>query len=107
MTDSDRRGQLPSTDNAGGILLTDEFGPTSGQLDPLQPLDRQHRDCGITLAGHSSAAVNPVTGKPTGAAGVFDNLVEHNTSDDNGVAGQGAGILLGGGASIRGGLRQP
>jgi hypothetical protein len=28
---------------------------------------------------------------------VFDNLVEHNVSDGNGVAGQGAGILVAGG----------
>ena len=39
---------------------------------------------------------------PTGAAGVFDNLVEHNSSTDNGVLGEGAGILMGGGASFAG-----
>ncbi|HTZ64533.1 MAG TPA: right-handed parallel beta-helix repeat-containing protein [Solirubrobacteraceae bacterium] len=89
-------------DNVGGILLTDEFGPTSGNVVRLNRTIGNDDDCGITLAGHSSAAVNPETGMPTGAAGVFDNVVESNTSDENGVAGQGAGILLGGGAPFAG-----
>lgn len=88
--------------NAGGILLTDEFGPTSGNsIVNNQSIHNQY-DCGITLAGHNPAAVNPANGQPTGAAGVFDNLVAGNTSDDNGVLGQGAGILLGGGAPFAG-----
>lgn len=86
------------TDNVGGILLTDEFGPTAGDVVRDNYVALNSRDCGITLAGHSSAAVDPSTMRPTGAAGVFDNLVEDNTSDENGVSGQGAGILLGGGA---------
>jgi len=89
-------------DNVGGILLTDEFGPTSGNVIRGNYSVGNSDDCGITLAGHSSAAVNPTTGAPTGAAGVFDNLVVDNVSDDNGVAGQGAGILLGGGAAYAG-----
>jgi hypothetical protein len=46
--------------------------------------------------------MNPATGQPTGAAGVFENLIEDNVSIDNGVAGQGAGILMGGGAPFAG-----
>jgi hypothetical protein len=88
--------------NVGGILLTDEFGPTSGNVIRGNHTLKNTHDCGITLAGHSSAAVNPATGQPTGAAGVFDNVVEHNVSGDNGVAGQGAGILMGGGAPFAG-----
>ena len=88
--------------NVGGILLTDEFGPTSHDIIRLNRSTGNSDDCGITLAGHSSAAVNPVTGLPTGLAGVFDNLVTHNFSNGNGVAGQGAGILLGGGAPFAG-----
>jgi hypothetical protein len=88
--------------NVGGILLTDEFGPTSHDVVAHnQTLDNTH-DCGITLAGHNPAAVSPITGLPTGAAGVFDNLITGNVSNDNGVAGQGAGILLGGGAPFAG-----
>lgn len=88
--------------NVGGILMTDEFGPTSGNvIRHNRTIDNTH-DCGITLAGHNPAAVSPMTGQPTGAAGVFDNLIADNVSDGNGVAGQGAGILLGGGAPFAG-----
>jgi nitrous oxidase accessory protein NosD len=101
VTDSIVEGNYVAN-NVGGILLTDEFGPTSHNIVRYnQSLNNTH-DCGITLAGHSPAAVNPVTGLPTGAAGVFDNLVEYNVSNGNGVAGQGAGILLGGGAPFAG-----
>ncbi len=88
--------------NVGGILLTDEFGPTSHNIIRLNRTTGNSHDCGITLAGHSPAAVNPMTGMPTGLAGVFDNVVTHNFSDGNGVVGQGAGILLGGGAPFAG-----
>jgi nitrous oxidase accessory protein NosD len=88
--------------NAGGILMTDEFGPTSGNVVRDNHSSGNNDDCGITLAGHNPAAVDPATGQPTGAAGVFDNIIEGNVADDNGVAGQGAGILLGGGAPYAG-----
>jgi parallel beta-helix repeat protein len=88
-------------DNIGGILLTDEFGPTSGNvIRDNRAIDNTH-DCGITLAGHGTA-VNPATGQPTGTAGVFDNRVIDNVAISNGVAGQGAGILMGGGAPFAG-----
>jgi parallel beta-helix repeat protein len=89
------------TNNAGGILLTDEFGPTSDNVVRGNYSSDNTHDCGITLASHS-AAVDPTTGQPTGAAGVFDNLIEHNVVNGNGVAGQGAGILMGGGAPYSG-----
>ena len=88
--------------NPGGILLTDEFGPTSHNVIRSNRTIGNTDDCGITLAGHNPAAVNPMTGLPTGAAGVFANVVQGNQSDGNGVAGQGAGILLGGGAPYAG-----
>ena len=88
--------------NAGGILLTDEFGPTSGNVISDNRSIHNQYDCGITLAGHNPAAVNPATGQPTGVAGIFNNLIEGNTANDNGVLGQGAGILLGGGAPFAG-----
>ena len=84
-------------DNAGGILLTDEFGPTDGNvIRGNQSIDNT-KDCGITLGGHAMA-VDPSTGKPTGAGGIFDNRMVDNIAIANGVKGQGAGILLGGGA---------
>jgi parallel beta-helix repeat protein len=87
--------------NAGGILLTDEFGPTSDNVVRDNYASNNTRDCGITLASHS-AAVDPMTGQPTGAAGVFDNLIEDNVVNGNGIHGQGAGILMGGGAPYSG-----
>ncbi len=101
VTDSTVTGNWVSSD-AGGILLTDEFGPTSGNTISDNRSLNNTRDCGITLAGHNSAAVNPMTGQPTGMAGVFDNTVEGNTVDGNGIKGQGAGILMGGGAAFAG-----
>ena len=88
-------------DNVGGILLTDEFGPTSGNLIRDNRAIDNAEDCGITLAGHATA-VNPATDQPTGAAGVFDNRVIGNVAIGNGVNGQGAGILMGGGAPFAG-----
>lgn len=101
VTDSIVEGNYVAN-NVGGILLTDEFGPSSHNVVRNNQSLNNTDDCGITLAGHSSAAVNPMSGLPTGAAGVFDNVIEDNVSDGNGVAGQGAGILLGGGAPFAG-----
>jgi hypothetical protein len=101
VTDSTVEGNYVAG-NVGGILLTDEFGATSHNIVRYNQALNNTDDCGITLAGHSSAAVSPVTGLPTGVAGVFDNLIENNVSSGNGVAGQGAGILIGGGAPYAG-----
>ena len=87
--------------NAGGILLTDEFGPTAHNVIRGNDSSNNIHDCGITLASHS-AAVDPNTLQPTGAAGVFDNLIEGNVVNGNGTQGQGAGILMGGGAPFSG-----
>jgi hypothetical protein len=66
-------GAVASPNNAGGILLTDEFGPTSDNVVRGNYSSDNTHDCGITLASHS-AAVDPMTGQPTGAAGVFDKV---------------------------------
>jgi hypothetical protein len=74
-------------DNVGGILLTDENGPASGNtIDRNQVLDNA-LDCGITLASHWFQ----LTGTPVaaGVGGVYDNQVLHNTSNGNGAAGIG------------------
>jgi parallel beta-helix repeat protein len=78
--------------NSDGILLTDEFGPTShNTVRNNRTLDNLY-ECGIVLAGH-----NPHGGDPA-KAGVFDNLIENNLARNNGVKTTGAGILIGGGA---------
>jgi len=82
--------------NAGGILLTDEFGPNRNNVITNNYVANNESDCGITLAGHSPLAANS-SGVPTGEAGVFNNVVRHNTVLNNGVLGQGGGILMAGG----------
>ena len=98
----DHRGQRRHrTTPAGSCSPTSSARPPGNIVRDNRTVDNND-DCGITLAGHNPAAVNPATDLPTGAAGVFDNLIEHNVAKDNGVAGQGAGILLGGGAPYAG-----
>jgi parallel beta-helix repeat protein len=79
-TDSVVRNNLVSN-NAGGILLTDEFGPAAQNDIANNTTNDNTHDCGITLASHT-------------AAGVFENKVENNVADDNGVEGEGGGFLL-------------
>ncbi len=76
--------------NAGGILLSDDTGPTNANLIKENEVRANVYDCGITLASHAPAAV-------TGSAaplGVFDNTVAKNESTENGVKvpGSGAGV---------------
>jgi parallel beta-helix repeat protein len=72
------------TANSGGILLSDDTGPTYGNLVALNHVFGNVYDCGITLAGHVPAAVG----------GVYDNKVLGNRVTGNGVSGQGGGVLL-------------
>lgn len=72
--------------NVGGILLTDEAGPTRGnRLSGNQVLDNVV-DCGITLASHYFSLTGPA---PADLGGVYDNQVINNTSNGNGAAGIG------------------
>jgi parallel beta-helix repeat protein len=73
-------------DNVGGILLTDENGPTSDNtISRNQVLDNA-LDCGITLASHWFQTGEPV---PEGVGGVYDNRVLDNVANRNGAAGIG------------------
>jgi len=72
------------TGNAGGILVTDEFGMTSNNVIAHNIVRDNTHDCGITIASHT----------PNGIVG---NTIEYNASDRNGRQGEGAGILLAGG----------
>ena len=72
--------------NVGGILLTDEDGPTSGNLISNNQVLDNRKDCGITLASHFfqlGAPVAPENG------GIYQNRVMNNTSNGNGAAGIG------------------
>jgi parallel beta-helix repeat protein len=86
------------TANSGGILLTDENGPTDGNTIQSNTVANNTYDCGITVAGHQFgtstdggktwSTVLPSVG------GVFNNVIRDNQSIDNGVLAQGGGILL-------------
>jgi hypothetical protein len=91
------------TGNAGGILLTDELGPTAHNVISHNVASRNLLDCGITIAGHNPGAVSPTTGKrQPSVGGIYDNLVVGNVADGNGTKGEGAGILMAGGAPFAG-----
>jgi Right handed beta helix region len=77
-------------DNVGGILVTDEAGPSAHNTISYNVSRDNRLDCGITLPSHNAGAVDLSTGQPVPAAGgVYDNLVSHNISENNGGAGVG------------------
>ena len=71
-------------DNVGGILVTDEVGPSHGNLIAFNESRNNNEDCGITLPSHNGAAL----GHPE-LGGVYDNTVIANVSSGNGGAGVG------------------
>jgi Right handed beta helix region len=64
--------------NVGGILVSDDLGPTFGNVITENNASNNAQDCGITLPSH------------TPGAGVHDNVVRDNTVNNNG----GAGVLI-------------
>lgn len=94
VTDAKVAGNLV-TQNTGGILLTDELGPTTRNAVVGNRVVDNPYDCGITIAGHNPMAVQGGTRMPS-VAGIYDNTIAGNSSDDNGLRGEGAGILLAG-----------
>jgi parallel beta-helix repeat protein len=91
--------------NSGGILLTDETGPSAFNTISRNRVKGNLRDCGITLASHNPKAVTltgppaPDTGVPAPTvAGVHHNTITGNNVVGNGVTGGfGAGIQMAGG----------
>jgi hypothetical protein len=77
--------------NSGGILLSDDTGPTHDNLITENLVRDNPFDCGITLASHPPASI---TGSAS-SLGVFHNTVAENTSLRNGLAVFGAGAGIG------------
>ncbi len=71
-------------DNVGGFLLTDEVGPTHGNLLARNVARDNLLDCGITLPSHNPDAVADST-----KGGVYGNVIINNLSEGNGGAGVG------------------
>lgn len=80
--------------NSGGVLLTDEFGPTHGNLISHNVVTRNLFDCGITVPGHNPFALDASGNPQPSKAGVFDNVISHNRITGNGTKGEGAGVLF-------------
>jgi hypothetical protein len=80
--------------NSGGVLLTDETGPTHNNLIANNIVTRNESDCGITVPGHNPAAVNAKGQPQPSVAGVYDNVIAHNVVTFNGLKGDGAGVLF-------------
>jgi hypothetical protein len=85
--------------NSGGVLLSDEFGPTSGNVIKGNLVEDNESDCGITIVGHNAHGVNAAGVPQPSVAGVYDNLIEDNSVVSNGTTGEGGGVLLAGPAS--------
>jgi nitrous oxidase accessory protein NosD len=84
------------TANSGGILVTDEFGPTHHNVISWNHVWRNAFDCGITVPGHNPNAVSPAGVRQPSMAGVYENRIVHNVVNRNGLKGEGAGILFAG-----------
>ncbi len=77
--------------NAGGILISDETGPTAHNLISENYVHDNVDDCGITLASHGPATAII----PTATAfsfGVWYNTISNNASIGNGTQAAGAGV---------------
>ena len=95
--------------NSGGMLISDETGPTHDNLIADNVVTGNSTDCGITMPGHNSNALD-ASGQPQpSVAGVYDNVVRGNVVTNNGLKGEGAGVLFanaGPGTAVYGNLVQ-
>jgi hypothetical protein len=79
--------------NSGGILISDETGPTTSNLIQGNTVRDNPYDCGITLASHPAAnAAGPIMALNYG---ISHNVISHNDSHHNGLATPGAGAGVG------------
>jgi nitrous oxidase accessory protein NosD len=72
--------------NAGGILVSDDTGPTHDNVITGNSVIGNPFDCGITLASHPSTAYTP---------GIINNTISDNVSSHNGYQEPGAGAGVG------------
>ncbi|MDE3186815.1 MAG: right-handed parallel beta-helix repeat-containing protein [Acidobacteriota bacterium] len=76
--------------NSGGILISDETGPTHDNWIANNLVKSNVFDCGITIPSHPRAPSMP-SGPPFG---VYGNVISGNVSEYNGTMGGGAGVGL-------------
>src|SRR5215469_13419016 len=80
--------------NSGGVLLTDDVGPTHNNVVQGNVVTDNVSDCGITVPGHNPLAVNSSGVPQPSIAGVYRNAILDNVVTGNGVKGFGAGVLF-------------
>ena len=61
--------------NSGGILMSDDLGPTSYNTIEGNLVEDNESDCGITIVGHNAKGVNAKGVPQPSAGGVFGNVV--------------------------------
>jgi hypothetical protein len=83
-----------AANNSGGVLLSDDTGPTHGNTVADNYVTDNFTDCGITVPGHNPFALNKRGRPQPSVAGVYDNVIEGNVVTYNGLRGEGAGILF-------------
>ena len=80
--------------NSGGVLLSDDVGPTHNNVIENNLVTGNTTDCGITVPGHNPGALNAKGVPQPTVAGVYRNVIRNNVVTNNGVEGEGAGILF-------------
>ena len=81
-------------DNSGGVLLSDDVGPTHDNVVEDNVVTDNTADCGITVPGHNPNALNSAGVPQPSVAGVYRNVIRGNVVTGNGVQGEGAGVLF-------------
>ena len=91
--DSQVSGNLDNG-NSGGVLLTDEFGPTHDNLISGNVIKDNLFDCGVTVPGHNPFALDASGKRQPKVAGDYRNVIAGNVITGNGVKGEGAGVIF-------------
>ena len=77
------------TGNTGGILVSDEFGPTAFNRIINNAVVNNASDCGITVPGHNPNALSSTGARQPNKGGVYRNRISGNVVNGNGAAGIG------------------
>ncbi|HYB48045.1 MAG TPA: hypothetical protein VED20_11905 [Streptosporangiaceae bacterium] len=80
--------------NSGGVLLSDDTGPTHNNVVANNVVTGNSTDCGITVPGHNPGALNAQGQPQPTVAGVYKNVIRDNVVTNNGLKGEGAGVLF-------------
>jgi parallel beta-helix repeat protein len=93
VTDSTLENSILENGLGGGLLVSDEMGPSFGNTIENNMSVNNQLGCGITLAAHNMAAIfstGPNAGQPNPAGGgVYNNTIQGNISSGNGATGIG------------------